>query len=175
MGAAAGLQAVLLEVMGELQELRSRARAMARCCRPGSAAPAALLELRERLLVLEEVERRRVSEHRSALRKAHINGEAPQRASKPQVALRRVLTYPRTPATAERRVRVFERKAGWRFVYELRTAEGWERVQEREPGSSWSLEEASHRAEVYASMVGAFLSMPRIEEVQRETAGPQLG
>lgn len=56
-----------------------------------------------------------------------------------------------------RRVRVFARKAGWRFAYEVRpnARAEWERVQEREPGTHWSYEECLNRAETYASLVYA--------------------
>lgn len=57
----------------------------------------------------------------------------------------------------ERRVRLFQRCKGWRFAFEVLEAEGWRQVQEREPGSSWSAEEAVKRASVYAELVGARL------------------
>jgi hypothetical protein len=51
-----------------------------------------------------------------------------------------------------RRVRLFERKAGWRFVFEVLDEGAWRVVQEREPGTAWTYDEAAHRASVYAEL-----------------------
>jgi hypothetical protein len=135
--------------MSELQSLRSEARALSRsrCAVPPS--------LRLRLAEAEAAERARVRDHRRSRR---LGAPPVVRARQPVPELPAViLSLP--PASrvrgVERRVRLFQRCKGWRFVFEVLEAEGWRQVQEREPGSSWSAEEAVKRASVYAELVGA--------------------
>jgi hypothetical protein len=52
-------------------------------------------------------------------------------------------------------VRVFQRSKGWRFAYEVLEDGAWRSVQEREPGTSWQIDEALKRASVYAELVRA--------------------
>lgn len=133
-------------LMSELVVLRGEARRLAR---RGLPVPSSLLE---RLGEATEVERLRVRAHRRARRL----GAAPvvREARVVLVAPEAFLGLPLASRQrgAERRVRVFERSCGWRFVFEVLEESGWRVVQEREPGSRWSCEEALHRARVYADM-----------------------
>lgn len=83
---------------------------------------------------------------------AIVAPEAPRKPTEP-LELRGLPLASR--CKTDRRVRVFRRCAGWRFVFEVRVVGGWRVVQEREPGSRWSLGEALHRAGVYAELQGA--------------------